>query len=74
MSEQEKEFLEGTVKWFNSAKGWGFIAPDGVGEDLFVHFTGIEAEGYRKLNDGDRVEFTIAQGKKGPCAVEVRTI
>jgi CspA family cold shock protein len=55
---------QGTVKWFNSEKGYGFIAVDG-GQDVFVHFTAIEMDGYKTLDDGARVEFEIAQGQKG---------
>ena len=56
---------QGTVKWFNSEKGYGFIAVDG-GQDVFVHFTAIEMDGYKTLDDGARVEFEIAQGQKAP--------
>ena len=54
---------QGTVKWFNSEKGYGFIAVDG-GQDVFVHFTAIDMDGYKTLDDGARVEFEIAQGQK----------
>lgn len=64
---------QGTVKWFNSEKGYGFIAVDG-GQDVFVHFTAIDMEGYKTLDDGARVEFEIAQGQKGPQAEGVRLI
>ena len=62
----------GTVKWFNEKKGYGFIAPDGGGEDLFVHHSNIEAEGFRTLHEGQKVEFVAAQGRKGPEATNVR--
>ena len=62
---------QGTVKWFNSEKGYGFIAVDG-GQDVFVHFSAIEMDGYKSLEDGQRVEFEIAQGNKGPQAENVR--
>jgi cold shock protein len=62
---------EGTVKWFNSEKGYGFIAVDG-GDDVFVHFSAIEMDGYRTLSDGQRVEFEITTGQKGPQAEKVR--
>lgn len=61
----------GKVKWFSSEKGYGFIAPDDGGEDLFVHFTAIQADGFRNLNEGDEVEFEVGQGQKGPQARDV---
>jgi len=66
MSEKE----QGTVKWFNGAKGYGFIERDS-GEDVFVHFSAILADGYRSLDEGQRVEFVVTQGDKGPQATEV---
>jgi cold shock protein len=60
----------GTVKWFNAAKGYGFIAHDG-GKDVFVHFSAIQTEGYRTLNEGEQVEFSIEDSDKGPQAVNV---
>jgi len=60
----------GTVKWFDSTKGYGFIVRDS-GEDIFVHFSAIKGEGYRTLEEGARVEFAIGQGKKGPAAIDV---
>jgi len=62
--------IQGTVKWFNSQKGFGFIQREG-GSDVFVHFSAIQGSGYRELNEGDRVEFTIAEGPKGPQAADV---
>ena len=62
---------KGTVKWFNSGKGFGFITPDEGGEDFFVHHTEIKANGYANLNEGQKVEFVVGQGKKGPCATSV---
>jgi CspA family cold shock protein len=63
----------GTVKWFNERKGYGFIEQED-GPDVFVHFSGISAEGFKSLNEGDRVEFEIEQGSKGPAAVNVTVI
>ncbi|MBC8481312.1 MAG: cold shock domain-containing protein [Planctomycetes bacterium] len=60
----------GTVKWFNSKKGYGFIAADD-GRDIFVHYASIESEGFKKLEEGDKVVFEIAQGEKGPRAEHV---
>jgi CspA family cold shock protein len=65
------ERLTGTVKWFNGAKGYGFIARDG-GEDVFVHYSAIQGEGFRNLDEGDSVDFVIEQGQKGPAAADVR--
>jgi CspA family cold shock protein len=63
----------GTVKWFNADKGYGFIASDG-GEDVFVHFTAIQATGYRSLSEGQVVEFDVEQGRKGVQAANVRVL
>jgi CspA family cold shock protein len=63
----------GTVKWFSNQKGYGFIARQS-GDDVFVHFSSIVADGYRSLNEGDKVEFTVTQGPKGLAATEVRKI
>ena len=64
----------GTVKWFNDAKGFGFITPDGGGEDLFVHQSEIQMQGYRELTEGQRVEFAVTQGNKGQQASGVRAV
>ena len=61
----------GTAKWFNESKGYGFITPDDGGEDLFVHHSEIKTDGYATLNEGQKVEFEVGQGKKGPCATSV---
>ena len=65
---------QGTVKWFNEAKGFGFISLDDGSKDVFVHHTAIQMEGYKTLNDGQRVEFEVVQGQKGPAAEKVRPI
>lgn len=65
---------QGTVKWFNGDKGYGFIAPDEGGKDIFVHFRNIEGDGFRELQEGQRVEFETAQGQKGPQAERVRVL
>ena len=64
----------GIVKWFNDAKGFGFIKPDGGGEDLFAHFSQIEGKGFRSLAENQRVEFEVTQGQKGPHASRIRPI
>ena len=61
----------GTVKWFNDAKGYGFIAPDDGGKDVFVHFSAIAGDGFRTLAEGAKVEFVPEQGQKGPQATNV---
>jgi CspA family cold shock protein len=64
---------QGTVKWFNAEKGFGFIATEG-GPDVFVHFSAIQSDGYRSLDEGQQVEFEVVQGPKGPQAEAVRAI
>ena len=61
----------GTVQWFSRVKGYGFIRPEGREEDVFVHYSAIRGEGYRNLNEGQRVEFTMEDSPKGPQAVDV---
>jgi CspA family cold shock protein len=64
---------QGSVKWFNDAKGYGFIQQDG-GEDVFVHFSAIQSQGFRSLTEGDRVEFEVTKGPKGLQAANVRKV
>lgn len=66
--------MQGTVKWFNEAKGYGFITPDGGGNDVFVHYSAIASSGFRLLTEGDRVEFQTEQGPKGLQAKDVQKI
>jgi len=61
----------GTVKWFNADKGFGFITPDDGGKDLFVHHSEVKVDGYATLNDGQKVQFEVGEGQKGPCANNV---
>ncbi|AXI77772.1 cold-shock protein [Peterkaempfera bronchialis] len=65
---------EGKVKWFNAEKGYGFIAQDGGGPDVFVHFSAIVGGGYRELAEDQRVEFDVTEGQKGPQAENVRPL
>jgi CspA family cold shock protein len=65
---------QGTVKWFNAEKGYGFIAPDDGGTDLFVHFSAIQSKGYKRLDESQRVSFEVGSGPKGPQAINVEKI
>ena len=65
------EVKQGTVKWFNNAKGFGFIEPSDGGKDLFVHMSEIQMEGFKTLKDGESVEYQEGSGEKGPCATNV---
>lgn len=66
--------VKGTVKWFNADKGFGFIAPEDGGNDIFVHFSEIQVDGYASLEEGQSVEFVIGEGQKGPCAQKVTVL
>jgi CspA family cold shock protein len=71
---EDRIMAQGTVKWFNADKGFGFIAQDGGGDDVFVHFSAIQTQGYKSLDEGQKVEFDVTQGPKGPQAENVRAV
>ena len=71
---EELHVVVGTVKWFNAEKGYGFITPDGGGNDVFAHYSAIQTSGYRSLEENQRVEFEITQGPKGPQAENIRPV
>ena len=71
MREGAVVMARGTVKWFRDQTGYGFITPDEGGDDLFVHYSAIESDGYKTLTEGEKVEFQITQGQKGPQAAHV---
>jgi CspA family cold shock protein len=73
-SRQEAVMTQGTVKWFNGEKGFGFIQVDGGGPDVFVHFSAIAGGGYRSLEEGQKVEFDVTRGQKGPQAENLRVM
>jgi CspA family cold shock protein len=70
----ENTMAQGTVKWFNAEKGFGFITPDGGGPDVFVHFSAITGSGYRSLEENQKVTYTVSQGAKGPQASDVAAV
>jgi cold shock protein len=72
--EEQSSMAQGTVKWFNGDKGFGFIAQEGGGDDVFVHFSAIQSSGYRTLDENQKVEFDVTQGPKGPQAENVRPL
>jgi len=71
---KESQVIKGTVKWFNDAKGFGFITPEDGSKDIFVHHTAIATQGFRTLSEGQQVEFDVVQGQKGPAAANVRPV
>ena len=74
LKERKQEMATGTVKWFNDAKGFGFISQEGGGEDVFCHHTAIQADGFRTLAEGQKVEFDVNKGPKGLQAANVRPV
>jgi cold shock protein len=74
ISKAEQQMALGTVKWFNDAKGFGFISQDGGGDDVFCHHTAIQADGFRTLAEGQKVEFDVNRGPKGLQAANVRIV
>jgi CspA family cold shock protein len=71
---KETDMATGTVKWFNAEKGFGFIEQDGGGADVFAHYSNINAQGFRELLEGQKVEFDVTQGPKGPQAENIRPL
>ena len=69
-----QELISGTVKWFNNEKGYGFIQKEDGGDDLFVHFSAINAEGHKSLDEGQNVTFEVGEGRKGPQALNVTVV
>jgi CspA family cold shock protein len=73
-SRKNKQMATGTVKWFNDAKGFGFITPDGGGEDLFAHFSEVKADGFKSLQENQKVSFEVKQGPKGKQASNIQPL
>jgi CspA family cold shock protein len=71
---KETNMAQGTVKWFNAEKGFGFITQDDGGADVFVHYSAVDGSGYRSLDEGQRVEYVVTQGQKGPQAERVTSL
>jgi CspA family cold shock protein len=71
---KSKNMSTGTVKWFNADKGFGFITPEDGSKDLFVHHSDIQVDGYKSLDDGQKVEYVVGEGQKGPCATKVKPL
>jgi cold shock protein len=71
--EEFRVMQQGTVKWFNNKRGWGFIVKED-GEDIFVHYSAIKGDGFKSLNEGEKVQFEIEQGAKGPAAANVQKL
>ncbi|BDU68646.1 cold-shock protein [Geothrix oryzae] len=74
MAPGKKDMSEGTVKWFNAEKGFGFITPDEGGPDIFVHYSAVQTKGFRSLDEKQRVSFEVVQGPKGPQAANVNKV
>ena len=74
LKRRREQMATGTVKWFNDAKGFGFITPDDGGKDLFAHFSSIAGSGFKSLKEGQKVTFDVTQGQKGPAAANIKPV